>query len=71
VANPKRKTSKAKKKRRRAYWMGGLKITLVHCPQCRSLISPHTVCPYCGFYKDRKIIKTRQEKLEEKIRKSA
>ncbi len=69
MANPRRKTSKAKKKRRRASWMASADVALVPCPQCRKLIRPHTVCPYCGFYGDRKVIKTRAEIKEAKIKK--
>ncbi|MBT9130067.1 MAG: 50S ribosomal protein L32 [candidate division WS2 bacterium] len=34
------------------------------CSNCSKLIPPHTVCPYCGFYKGKKaiIIKEKKEK---------
>ncbi|MFH1958229.1 MAG: 50S ribosomal protein L32 [bacterium] len=69
MANPKRKTSKAKQRRRRASWMRSIDVPLVPCPQCRRLISPHTVCPACGFYKDKKVIQTRSEIKETKRKK--
>jgi len=66
MANPKRKTSKAKQRRRRSPWMRSGGISLVPCPQCRKLISPHNVCQYCGFYKDKKIIRPKSEIREAK-----
>jgi len=69
MANPKRKTSKAKQRRRRAQWMRSAGVSLVPCPQCRRLILPHTVCKYCGFYKDKKVIRTRSEIKESKRKK--
>ncbi|MDQ7841726.1 MAG: 50S ribosomal protein L32 [bacterium] len=42
--------------------------TLVTCPQCKSRIVPHRVCPSCGFYDGREVvvIKSRQPKKKEK-----
>lgn len=31
-------------------------VTLVTCPQCKSRIVPHRVCPSCGFYAGQEII---------------
>lgn len=53
---PKRKTSKQRARQRRAHW----KIEapgLVHCPQCRALAMPHRVCPECGYYKAKEVVK--------------
>ncbi|MDR3589651.1 MAG: 50S ribosomal protein L32 [Negativicutes bacterium] len=50
MAVPKRKTSKARRDKRRANW----KLTvpgLNACPQCHQPKMPHRVCPECGFYK--------------------
>ena len=66
MANPKRKTSKAKKKRRRSHWMAKGEVTLTPCPQCRKSILPHSLCPHCGFYKDKKVVTTRGEKIQAK-----
>lgn len=52
---PKRKTSKARKNRRRAM----LKITgptLVLCPKCHHPKLAHHVCSSCGYYKDRQVV---------------
>lgn len=66
MANPKRKTSKAKQRRRRSSWMSSGDVSLVRCPQCKKLIKPHTLCQYCGFYKDKKVITTKEEIREAK-----
>ncbi|MBW7859312.1 MAG: 50S ribosomal protein L32 [Leptonema sp. (in: Bacteria)] len=52
MAVPKRKTSKQKKRSRRAHHAIG-KPNLVACKSCGSFIKPHRICPSCGFYKDR------------------
>ena len=56
MAVPKNKTSKARRDKRRANW----KLTapdLVECPQCHALKMPHRVCPNCGQYKGKEVIK--------------
>ena len=57
MAEPKQKTPSKRSRSRRAV----LKIAekhLVLCKNCKSPIPPHTVCPECGKYKGREIIKT-------------
>jgi large subunit ribosomal protein L32 len=57
MAVPKRKVSKTKKRKRRTHW----KVDapgLVKCPKCDELMTPHRVCPHCGFYSGRKVIET-------------
>ncbi len=56
MAVPKNKVSKARRDKRRANW----KLTapnLVECPQCHALKLPHRVCPNCGQYKGKEVIK--------------
>jgi len=31
---------------------------MVKCTKCKSLILSHTVCPNCGFYKEKEVIDT-------------
>ncbi|MBE3587189.1 MAG: 50S ribosomal protein L32 [Thermoanaerobacteraceae bacterium] len=53
---PKRKSSKQRGRQRRAHW----KIEapgLVRCPQCHALKMSHRVCPECGYYKARAVVK--------------
>ncbi len=52
MAVPKKKTSHARRDRRRAHH--ALKsANLVACPNCGSPHVPHRVCPECGYYKGR------------------
>ena len=56
MAVPKNKVSKARRDKRRANW----KLTapnLVECLQCHELKLPHRVCPSCGQYKGKEVIK--------------
>ena len=56
MAVPKRKTSKARRDRRRAHWK--LSIPgLVKCPQCQEFRLPHRACRACGYYKNKEVMK--------------
>lgn len=55
MAVPKRKTSKARKHKRRTHYK--LEIPgLVECPNCGELRKAHHVCPACGFYKGQDVM---------------
>ena len=56
MAVPKNKVSKARRDKRRANWKLDAP-TLVECPQCKALKLPHRVCPNCGQYKGKEVIK--------------
>ena len=57
MAVPKRKTSKARKnKRRSAVWKMSAP-TLVKCNHCGEYKRPVRVCPACGFFIDREVVK--------------
>ena len=47
---PKRKTSKGRRNRRRSHHALSLP-PLVECPQCHELRLAHHVCPSCGTYR--------------------
>ena len=56
MAHPKRKISKTRGRKRRSH--NALTPTqLVSCTHCGESKKPHTVCSFCGYYKDREIIK--------------
>lgn len=59
----KRRHPKSRTGSRRSQWKASA-LTLVTCPQCKSRIVPHRVCPSCGFYGGREVvaIKSRQSK---------
>lgn len=57
MAVPKRKTSKARKnKRRSAVWKMSAPA-LVKCDRCGEFKRPHRVCPSCGYYNNREVVK--------------
>lgn len=52
MAVPKRKTSRARRDRRRSHH--ALKVPgIVECPNCGEMHLSHRVCPNCGYYKGR------------------
>jgi len=52
---PKRRTSSAKRDRRRSH--DALSSpALATCSNCSSRIVPHRVCPSCGYYAGRQVI---------------
>ena len=60
-ALPKRKYAKARQGKRRSHL--GLSLpALDECPQCHSPKSPHHVCPTCGSYAGREVIKIKSPK---------
>ena len=55
MAVPKRKTSKMKKRlRKAANRYEGVQATF--CPNCKAPCFPHQVCPNCGMYKGKQVI---------------
>jgi len=55
VAVPKRKTTRSKRKMRRANHDKVTAPNLVPCPNCGDVMIPHRVCPSCGKYKGRDV----------------
>jgi large subunit ribosomal protein L32 len=56
MAVPKRKTSRARRDARRATHAGSVP-SVSECPQCHSPKLSHRVCPNCGMYDGRQIVK--------------
>lgn len=57
MAVPKRKTSKARRDKRRA---SNIKMTapnIIECPKCHEPNLSHTVCKACGTYDGREVLK--------------
>ncbi len=55
MAVQQRRVSKARKNKRRSHHhLDAVMVT--RCSHCKSLIKPHTVCPYCGYYRNKQII---------------
>ena len=57
MAVPKKKVSKARRdKRRSSVWKLDAPA-LSKCTQCGELKMPHRVCPVCGYYKGKEVVK--------------
>lgn len=57
MAVPKKKTSRSKRDMRRANHDRVAAPTVINCPSCNELMVPHRVCPACGQYKGREVVK--------------
>lgn len=56
---PKRRSSKQRGRQRRGASYTLDAPALVKCPQCHALAKPHHMCPECGYYKAREVVKTK------------
>ncbi|MEI8349741.1 MAG: 50S ribosomal protein L32 [Candidatus Omnitrophota bacterium] len=56
MALPKRKHSKSRSRKHRTHQKLAVPL-LVVCKQCRKLKPAHMVCPFCGYYAGKEIIK--------------
>ncbi len=60
MAVPKKKTSKSKRDMRRSHH--AIKMPNVsRCPKCQEPVLSHHVCPSCGTYRGREIIKIKEK----------
>jgi large subunit ribosomal protein L32 len=60
MANPKHKTTKSRRDKRRSHWKLSVP-SFSECPQCHELKLPHRACPSCGYYKNREVLKVEAE----------
>ncbi len=66
MALPKRQHSKARSRKRRTHQKLIVPL-LVECKECRKLKISHMVCPFCGYYAGKEIVKIEmKEKGKEK-----
>ena len=62
MAVPKRKTSHARKmKRRSSVWKLDTPTNIVKCPQCGEPILAYRVCKACGYYKGEAVVAKTEE----------
>jgi len=60
MAVPKRRHSRARRDTRRAH--DAIKIqSISFCPNCKEPKLPHRICPNCGYYNGREVIKLSEE----------
>ncbi len=60
MAVPFRKVSKTRGRKRRTHYVINANTT-IKCPKCGEMIKPHRVCPKCGTYKNKEVVKTTEE----------
>lgn len=60
MAVPKRRTSKARKRKRRTHFKARATATQA-CPQCGDPKMPHRICPTCGYYRNAEVIQVETE----------
>jgi len=70
MAVPKKKTPSARRNRRRSHH-GLTAAKLAKCPQCQEPTPPHQVCPSCGYYKGRDVLKIEAKKAKAEAKKKA
>lgn len=61
MAVPKRKTSKARRDKRKSVNMKMMAPGLSICPQCHQPKLPHRVCPNCNYYDGKSVISDAQD----------
>ncbi len=59
MAVPFRKISKTRGRKRRTHYTIEANTT-IKCPKCGEMIKPHRVCPKCGTYKNKEVIKVEE-----------
>ncbi|HNY00106.1 MAG TPA: 50S ribosomal protein L32 [Oscillospiraceae bacterium] len=62
MAVPKGKVSRQRRDKRRSSTWKLTAPALVKCPNCGALRMPHRVCPKCGQYNGREVIKVEESK---------
>ncbi|MBN1794718.1 MAG: 50S ribosomal protein L32 [Candidatus Omnitrophica bacterium] len=62
---PKRRHSSTRQAKRRTHVKVN-KPSLSLCPSCKLPALPHRVCPHCGQYKGRQVIRVDKQKKGEK-----
>ncbi len=60
MAVPKKRKSASKRDMRRAHWKLETP-SLAECSRCHALIVPHRVCPECGYYNGRQVLKVKEK----------
>ncbi|MBI4090185.1 MAG: 50S ribosomal protein L32 [Candidatus Kerfeldbacteria bacterium] len=54
----KRRTKQSKRERSAHFAL--VEANLTTCSHCKRQILPHRVCPYCGYYRGREVLKLEQ-----------
>ncbi|MBU0693983.1 MAG: 50S ribosomal protein L32 [Candidatus Omnitrophica bacterium] len=67
MAHPKRKHSHSRSRKKRTH-QKLVSPLLVECKQCRHLKPAHMICPFCGYYAGREVIKIERKEKKKKKR---
>lgn len=59
MANPKRRTSKARRDRRRSHHALRPPASSM-CPECGEVKMPHRACSHCGHYRGRAVVEPKE-----------
>ena len=62
---PKRKTSK-QRRNQRSSTRGIIPGPVMACLTCQAPVTPHQICKTCGYYKGRKIIQTKADRMQKR-----
>jgi large subunit ribosomal protein L32 len=65
MAEPKKRLTSSRSGSRQSHDAITLQ-NLRYCSHCKSKIVPHRVCPTCGYYKGKKMIELKDEKVKSK-----
>lgn len=60
MAVPKRKTSKAKRDKRRSHYWKMASPVISSCPQCGKPTRAYHLCTFCGFYQGVQVLPVKQ-----------
>jgi large subunit ribosomal protein L32 len=61
MANPKKKTSRARRDKRRTHKKMEAPA-VVSCPHCGQPCTAHRACPHCGYYNGKQVITIKEKK---------
>jgi len=56
MPNPKRRHSKTRKNKRRTH-DSLTAVNTIECPKCHEYRLPHRICPSCGYYNGREVVR--------------
>lgn len=60
MAVPKRKTSKARRDKRRTHYKAPMPVWTL-CSHCKEPSRPHHICPHCGHYNGRQVVEIKEK----------
>jgi len=62
MAQPKKRKSRSKSRQTRAVWLASARVpSLVKCGHCGARKPGHSVCPECGWYAGRQVMKVESD----------